>query len=509
MLLDAHDLATGDELRTDVCIIGAGAAGIAIAMDLAGSGHDVVVLESGGLDGLDPQTQDLYAGENVGHPMVMAEADMHLDTVRIRAFGGSTNHWSGLCRPLDPEDFEQRPWIPNSGWPIAFGDVEPYYPAAQGLLGLGPYDYDWRYWSDNYGLGEPLVDDDVVETVTYQMSEPIRMSQAYRDDLVDADNVRLVIWANVTNLDIAPESDLLDSVSVSTLDGTTFTVVATAYVLATGGIEVPRMLLASNDVRRAGLGNQHDLVGRYFMEHPHVMRGLVVLEGEVSAYLYYGHREISEQGIGPPLPPMATAHGAFAVTPEGRATHELLGAAFTVRTALPDAGSGTPAAPDVTELLDVEAGAPSAGRLQLWARGEQAPDPASRVTLSAERDALGIRRAQLDWRVSDQDIDSIHRSLVLVANRFGTHRKGRVQVEQDSQPVADWPVEIGGHHMGTTRMAEEPRRGVVDANCRVHDVANLYVAGSSVFTTSGYANPTLTIVALALRLSDHLRNQVL
>jgi choline dehydrogenase-like flavoprotein len=139
---------------------------------------------------------------------------------------------------------------------------------------------------------------------------------------------------------------------------------------------------------------------------------------------------------------------------------------------------------------------------------EQAPNPDSRVVLSRERDALDCPRVALCWRTSPLDKRTAHRAREIFGEELWRAGAGRLQssLEGEGKP---WPARLRGarHHMGTTRMHSDPRRGVVDANCRVHGIANLYVAGSSVFPTSGAANPTLTIVALALRLAGHV-NQV-
>ncbi|KAA0233711.1 MAG: Fructose dehydrogenase large subunit [Acidimicrobiales bacterium] len=511
MLIDTRELDPSEPVRGDLCIVGAGAAGITIATELIGADTEVILLESGDSEVLDPETQDLGAGANVGRTLTFLGSELSLASTHLRILGGTTMHWNGVCRPLDVEDFEQRRWIPDSGWPIERADLDPYYPGAQELLALGPFEYDWQYWTENYDIGQPLIHDDAVATVMYQLSPPARFGTLYREDLVNAANVRLLIWANATNLNIEPESDRLASVTVATLEGDEVTVEAKVFVLAAGGIEVPRLLLASNDVRRAGLGNQHDLVGRYFMEHPHVPIGLASLGRswrELSLYSPLRYLEIDDPAQ-PQVP--GRAYGGFAATAAERASRELLGAAVTLpeNPVHPPAWTGGLDQTSVGELYEAETGRRPQVDAQLMVRAEQAPNPESRVTLSEERDALGLPRAQLDWRLSDQDIESVQRTLVVLAERFGVHQVGRVQVEQNALPPADWPIEVGNHHMGTTRMAADPRRGVVDANCRVHDVANLYVASSSVFTTSGYANPTLTIVALALRLAEHLRTQIL
>jgi choline dehydrogenase-like flavoprotein len=290
-------------------------------------------------------------------------------------------------------------------------------------------------------------------------------------------------------------------------------------VLATGGIENARLLLASRSTRPDGLGNDHDLVGRYFMEHPHIPVAAHVACNRPSALPALFTRNLLHEGT--------PVHATLVPTEEWLRSARLQAAAFTVGVmAHYDRDAAVPAdewqTGDVFQVLqDLDpAGAEpaGAGRLEGWppadAAGahlvlggacEQAPDPESRVVLGPERDALGMPRAQLNWRLGQGDRDSLYRVLRGIGRELGALGIGRLRPLIG--PDEDWPEEVlgGNHHMGTTRMARDPKQGVVDADCKVHGIANLYIAGSSVFPTGGSANPTLTLVALALRLANHLQ----
>lgn len=516
MLIDARDLADGTTLDADLCVIGAGAAGITIARELAGTTTSVVVLESGGFE-YDGPTQALYRGKLTGLPLD-PQVPVGVDSPRLRFFGGTTNHWAGFCRPFEPVYLAARPHVPSSGWPIDRAELDHYYPRAHDVLGLADFRYDWQSWAQQGVLRPPLLDSETTPAVATQVTSTPMLGALHRDVVVDATNVRVCLWANVVRLGLGGDGASIDRVDAQTLTGRSFRVQARAYVLATGGLEVPRLLLASNDVRPSGVGNGHDLVGRYFAEHVSVVGGVVLSSAEASAF---GGHLMAEHQVTVGDVTRTVAFQAVNVISDHTAAEEgLLGSElthFTVRT------------PDNPEILEVFPGLED-GKALLAAQGrparsvaltrmlcEQAPNPSSRVTLTRARDALGMPRLSLDWRLTRDDRRSILRSLEIYGTEIARLGIGRLKIDVrpglvDLDPWdggLEFPVNTGSHHMGTTRMHRSPRQGVVDEHCRVHDVANLYVAGSAVFPTTGPQPPTITIVALALRLADHLRLQVL
>jgi len=486
LLSDARRLPAGRDLEADVCIVGAGAAGIALALELAGSPLRVVLLESGGFE-RDDATDDLARGRIQGrhHPP--------LEEVRARGFGGTTSAWDGRLRPLDPIDFEAREWIPHSGWPITARDLEPFVARAARRFGLaepvpapGPE-------------APPALPLDAQAFVSPELwIAPVRFGERYRADVTGARNVDALLHASAVELVANEAGSALVGVRVATLAGGGFAVRARAVVLAAGGIETPRLLLASNRVQTAGLGNGADLVGRYFMEHPQLVAGALL---PASAELPLGrYRPRANAG----------AESMALLTPSAallrRERVQSFAAVLAGEAALPDLERAL-----ATSVHELEAapGAPSTRALFLLNSCEQAPNPASRVRLAEERDALGLPRVQLEWRLSPSDLHSLRRGHDLLARELGRAGAGRLQLMLGPGDM-DWPADLvgGGHHMGTTRMHEDPRRGVVDASCRVHGVANLWVAGSAVFATSGSADPTLAIVALAIRLADQLKREL-
>lgn len=520
MIESLRDHADGAVLDADLCILGAGAAGIAIARELRSTPLRVLVAEGGGLDG-DPGSQALYEGESAG------ALDYALAATRMRFFGGSTNCWTGFCTPLDPSDFETREWVPESGWPLDRATLEPFYRRAQPLLDLGPFFYD----ADRLPGLRAFLPEKLRNTL-WQHSPPTRFGARYRDELAGAPRVRVLLHANVTEIVTGADGRRATEVRVRSLEGPGARLRARAFVLATGGIENPRLLLLSRGVDPRGIGNRHDRVGRYFMEHAVVPAAAVTPAGPDDWPGAY--RRLA-------LPGGGAASAAIGPSLAAQRAHRILNAVVTLAPGRVDLDAGylalgrirralaEGALPDepgteirrvLTDIDDVARGLWAKLRDEPYAPGvedaelrgvsvhvEQAPDPESRVSLSGERDALGLPRARLSWRLGERERETVRVATRLLAEELGRLGLGRLRRDEwvDAETL-EWPIAlVKCHHMGTTRMASDPRRGVVDADCRVHGVENLYVAGSSVFPTSGFANPTLTLVALALRLADHLK----
>jgi choline dehydrogenase-like flavoprotein len=516
MLADFRQL-DSKAIEADLCIIGAGAAGITLARALIGTGIRICLLESGGLD-YEPDVQALYEGEDAGF-----RQSFGVDHSRLRYFGGATNHWVGRCAPLSELDFRARPWLPHSGWPIGRQDLDPYYRRAQTVLEVGTYRYMLTDFADRYRRVPDLDAGKLVARVV-QLSPPTRFGQKYRSDLEGAANVAAYLHANVTELETASDGSHVRAARLRTLDGKTGVARARVFVLATGGIENARLLLLSNRTEPKGLGNRNDLVGRFYMDHLRVERTAVAyVESErpfdtlVGDFISDGVRFETE---------LCPSEGSQRRDETLNWTAELHW--------MPEAGEWAAALRDVrdalragkwpddfgrkmwTVLSDLDSAAKGTYRrlfeakpLAVLARCETAPDPESRITLTQERDALGQNKVRRVLRVAHREKETLRKAMRLLGEELGRLNLGRVKLaDWLAGSGGDWPADLWGgvHHVGTTRMASDPGRGVVDANCRVHGVANLYVAGSSVFPTAGSSHPTLTIVALALRLGDHLKH---
>jgi len=496
--IDARVLPPGDRLDADLCIVGAGAAGLALAQALAGSGRRVTLLESGGLE-RDPELQELNAGACIGVPY----ADLR--TAWLRQFGGTTNHWTAHTRPLDPIDFEPRAWVPESGWPISLAELAPFYEAAQRLLGLPEEPWSVERWEQApshraWRFAGERIRPAVVQIVAERNR---RLAQTLGPACRAAAHVQPYLHATVRELVPDAAGRRVERMRVATAPGRELEIRPREVVLAAGGIETARLLLLSASVEPRGLGNRRDLVGRFFSNHPEVEAGLLQLSRPEHATRFHASRPH----------PAGEVYGVLQLAPELQRAERLPNLIFqldlavrqspprsepfrvaerigTVASEIDGTGSAVPPRALPTYYLKVVS--------------EAAPNRESRVRLGEERDALGQQRVVLDWRVRDQDRIDIARGVRILAREVGACGIGRVftRLSEESPPAAGTR---SFHHLGTARMHPDPERGVVDAECRVHGIENLWIASSAVFPSYGSCNPTLTILALTLRLAERLR----
>lgn len=532
-------------LRFDICIVGGGAAGLTLAASLIDSGLSVAVLEAGGRKP-DAKGLDAYKGE-----VADAKAHPFLHHFRVRAIGGASRIWGGRCIPYDTADFAVRPWVSGPGWPIGWQTLEPYYIAAQEAAEAGPFDYDpASALPARPAEFAPGLDGALVRTTLERFSKPTDFWRRYGDVLTAADNVHVLLNAPATAVRLAADGGSVDHVEVAAQDGRRAKVFARRYVVAMGGLETTRLLLASNDVRPAGIGNDHDHLGRYYMSHLAATSGVVTFNGDPSRINYDYEKDAS---------------GAYVrrrLWLTDKAQREIQGLNVIFRTHLPDPADPAHGDPILSAMYlvkdlvlyeysrkmregrggwgvrlkhvgnilahpvrlarfawgwvrdrnlaerkmpSVVLGSPQ-NRYPIEFHAEQSPNPDSRLTLIADRDAYGMPRLRVDWRVNDADLEALRRAYALFAAELERTGVGRLDYSPDD--VAERALAegaYGGHHLGTTRMSVRPEDGVVDTDLRVHGVDNLYVASGSVLPTSSQANPTLTILALSLRLGDRLK----
>ncbi len=545
MIIDYCDGATPSEIEADLCIIGAGAAGITVAHAFLGTTTRVCIVESGGMAG-ERESQDLYACASVG------PATLDAYSSRMRVFGGSCQLWGGGCVPLDRGDLLERDWVPGSGWPISHAELEHYYNEVRAFCRI-----DSHRIVDGIFSAEPALDPlplDKEKLVNQRfVSIPVKFGDTYRSELERATNITVLLHANLLELQARADGGSVDHARIGTLEGRRGIVRARHYVLACGGIETARLLLLSNSVIPQGLGNRNDLVGRYFMDHPCGSLGKLFTDwpdrllqpynaphGEADEPLY------SEIGLSPhaqrarrilngrvrPFAVEAPAPGGIhalrglraalrkPVMDEGREMVQHLQQAMLHRR-MPEGVAAVPSESIATLLLRVGLGVGDIARawvrkradrpavptshIELQGYFEQAPNPLSRVTLSDDVDALGQRKARVDWQFTALDRHTFRAAAAVFGEELARICNGRFEpspwLDDESQPPQ---VNGTAHHMGTTRMADDPREGVVDRDCRVHGIDNLHIAGSSVFPTGGWAFPTITIVALSQRLAETL-----
>ena len=533
-------MADGAIVNADICIIGAGMAGITIARELMNTSKTVVVLESGQVEET-PAAQELTDGTSIG------EKYFELSTTRFRVLGGNSHRWAGWCRPLDPIDFENRPWVEDSGWPISADDLAPYFVDAHKVCQVEVANYDLEKVESVVPqlYRPPFTNDDVV-TVMWTHSPPTKFGVAYRAQLEEAANVTVHLGATVTNLD-GSDPSIVPSVTVRT-DNSTYAVKAKTIVIALGGLETPRLLLTSTDATPAGYGNQNDVVGRYFMEHPHLLCGNVQITKMPSNRPSVLALDKGLGGIRARLAlqrPSGDVKFALSVSPELQRANELLNVSvhFTVvHHARTESDTITSLRLIVGNLRSplrmyrqVRAGAIPGGlsvhvknilkgipevvrvlidniirkprQIGLFVQAEQSPNPNSRVLIDPDNlDRYGVPKLVLDWRLRETDKRSIRKTQELISGQLEAAGVGHVE------PAAwlaseGWGDDLGGghHHIGTARMGADPKTSVVDSNGLIHGSSNVYIGDASVFPTAGFANPGLTTVAMALRLADHLK----
>lgn len=540
-MIDARSLPSDEVLKTQVCIVGAGPAGLTIAREFANQNFQVYLLDSGGVE-YDEATQSLADASVIGDPYPNV-----LET-RRRQLGGTSHYWEGQsgyqqygwrCLPLDAIDFEQRDWLPHSGWPFTKADLDPFYERAQSVCQIGPYAYDTEFWQDQRAKPLTFKSDRLTTSMSqYGLRDPF--TTEYPAAIQKTPNITTLLYANVVEIETDDAGQRVTRLRIACLEGGQFWLEADVVIIATGGLENARLLLASNRQQASGLGNQHDVVGRYFMDRPILTCTLTPFNRQVfdqtTLYDIY-----PKNGV----PVMARIKLSESVMRQERLMNNgaqlfprplayQREATLALRDLLKSLGRGT-LPPDLTKQLSIilrgsdyvtVASFWSAIRqIPAWRRGdwsylplekrrfsmfeifyqiEQAPDPNNRVMLSAERDRLGQPKTEIHWRVNDIDIQHAIRIQEIWAEEFEKAGIGKLHFARNwAEQTFEKPAMH--HHLGTTRMHNDPKQGVVDANCKVHGLSNLFIAGSSVFPTAGYANPTLTIIALSLRLADHIK----
>jgi choline dehydrogenase-like flavoprotein len=490
-IVEASSLTSGVTMRPDVVVIGSGPAGMTVARGLLASGLDIVVVESGGGEPSGP-SHELADGDVVGGTFLFEHEALGLADVRIRALGGTSGHWNGMCRPLDPLDLRARPEIGRVGWPITSDELQPWYAMAQATCELGPASFDAAPWYAAQEQPVPL-HGPTATTALYRLSAPTRFGTRYRPELEAAEHCTVVLHATVVALVPTADGGHVTRVQAISDRGTTLDIDAEIVVLATGGVDVPRLLLLSTGASPAGLANATGLVGAGFMEHPHVRLGRFAVTLDQAIVNLNPHRgEGAFAGM--------TAWPSFRLTPEVLEDRGLLAAALTIDGLDHQTqAAGEELGPGVEELL-AAGGSPVTMR-PATLRAEQLPLAEHMVRLGRRRDALGQPVAEVRWTVDDGALASARTTAQLLADELGRAGIGRLELAPGGGHLRRDAVEIGCHHMGTARMSSDPALGVVQPDGRCHEVDNLYIAGSAVFPTSGYANPTLTIVALAHRLA--------
>jgi choline dehydrogenase-like flavoprotein len=545
MLIDGRNLQENHQLKTEICIIGSGPAGMTIARELIATQYDVILIESGGLE-FDSKIQSLAGGK------VNSLKQSSLEKSRRRQLGGTSNVWKApidratpgwRCLPLDTEDFKQQDWLPDSGWPFEREDLDPYYLRAHQMCGIGEFDYAVENWEANDCPRLFSYSSKLRTTISQYVSSSVFTHSCPRA-IQQAKNIRTLIYSTVVEIRINSTGDRVTNLVVKNPNGIGFKVSAKIFVLATGGIENARLLLLSNNQQRQGLGNQHDLVGRFFMDHPKIELGLFIPFSrsffnrtklydihQVNGASILGAISLNRELIGDnkianhAINLYSTYHGhlAQAKTSIEDLKQDLFKPKISKKI-LPQIYDLIQGHQYLTEvafwkawrfMLDQKLGSLSFvpfektrfSAVRLVCQMEQAPIRSNRLILSSEKDCLGQSKIELHWQLSNFDLCSLNKIMETIKQELENSGLGTF-IQAEPTRCWDFDTVSGYHHLGTTRMHLNPRQGVVDPNCQVHGVNNLFIAGSSVFPTGGYANPTLTIVALAIRLADKIKTSI-
>ncbi len=520
MIIDLERAEGRTEWSCDLCIIGSGAAGLALLSEMPAT-MNVVVVESGSLEP-EPPTQALYDVDITGLPHPGSTEG------RFRMCGGSTTQWGGQALPLMPTDFERRDWVAHSGWPFPYSELTSYYARACQFLLLDEMNFD----TDLFALlrtRPPAFDSHRLWYHLSKWSPQPSVRENYLPEIGRSTGSKLLLHANVTRIVLSEELNRVSEIEARSLHGHSATVRARAFVLCAGGIETARLLLANNAQQPCGIGNDHDLVGRYFQDHPSAMIGVLNSPNPAAAQrlLNVFHKRRLKYSV------RCTA------TPVWQREHRTLNVSMGITFEQDDSGLQ-----DLKDLyMALRRGQldrvvrktrevsrrPSSAILPIWhylahrrsfvprarmrigVTSEQEPNPESRILLSNKVDALGMRRANVCWKLTDLTLHTIQQFANTLNGEF--RRAGIGEIELDEwvcNQKSDWIKNIHDqfHHIGTARMHDSPSQGVVDRNCRVHGISNLYIGSSAVFPTGGHSNPTLTIIALCMRLADRIKAEL-
>lgn len=541
----------GSSLSCDILVVGSGPAGITIAVTLAEMAFKVVLLDSGGMRET-PEKRDMLRG------FVFPQGSHEpLENNRRAQFGGTSTAWGGRCIPFDPIDFAKRDWIPRSGWPISWQEIEGYFSRSATLCEIGVPDFDvTSALPDRQAeMIAGFVGTDITTNRIERWGPPTNFGRRYGPQLKRSSNVVVMLNCTVTSLDFDPRSRRVDRANVAVAVDHRFTICPGLVVLACGGIENARLLLNSNKVLSAGIGNDHDNVGRYYMSHLTGMHAWAELEDSGKNLIFDFERHMGtyvrrrfwitpeaqeREKIGNSIATFLTPFTEHALQANPLSSAIFLAKfglglgrhrSFThIRRHWPQIAehsvrvmrSAPQLIPQVAEALKQRFFSerrlpillPRKEHLQnrfgLCYQTEHAPNRDSRIVLHPECDALGVPRSEVRVAFTEIDVRTAIATHTLIRRQLNSSATGDLIYDRNvlhSDIIARLRnFDSAAHHIGTTRMSASARDGVVDTNCRVHGTENLFVAGASVFPTSGHANPTFMIVAFACRLADHLKS---
>ena len=555
MLLDAEKIQNGTTITSDIAVVGAGPAGIVLALELAKAGHEVALLESGRLQ-FDEAIQNLGDADCFD-----PEFHIPMSECTRRQIGGTSTIWGGRCVPFDPIDFTRRDYISSSNWSVTYEELETYFQPACDYFLCGESEFNLNNIAhiEQKSIVPGLPDEEVLTSTLERWSLPTNFGKEYLPQLKKSERIKLFYGLTCTEIVTNETGVKVETLEAKTLNGKKIDIQCQKYILAGGALNNTRLLLASDRYHPGGIGNHSGLLGKFYMGH---------LSGNIAIAHFttppqdtvFGFDRDSDQtylrrrfSFAPEFQQEQKLSNivAWLGAPEfGDFSHQngilssayialnlpvlkhRLGASTAIRRAaigkdkgiyyphiiniikdvgkiasfIPNFGYGRFLARRKIPALFVYS---AANEYPLHYYGEQIPNPDSTVSLSNKTDKLGMRRLNIDLRVSDRDIENVVKAHHLWDRHLRKHDCGFLRYVTNDLEARVWQLAGDGcHQVGTTRMSEHKNDGVVGTNCNIHGFDDLFVASSSTFVTSGQANSTFMVVAFALRLADYLKQEL-
>jgi choline dehydrogenase-like flavoprotein len=555
MFIDAETFDSGVTVHTGIVIVGAGPAGIVLALELAKAKYEVTLIEGGQFR----FSESIQKLNDASHFDPQFHAPMS-DCTR-RQVGGTSNIWGGRCLPYDPVDFDPRPYIPYSDWPVSYSELEKYFQKTCDycLCGSAEFNVNGIPNLKQKSIIPGLPDEEVLTSTLERWSLPTNFGKEYFQQLKANQHIKLIYGLNCIKIETSEQ----DSYKVhhllnKTMSGKVIYVAAQKYVLAGGALNTTRLLLASDQQHPNGIGNHSGLLGKFYMGH---------LSGDIATvrfttppqktifgfdrdpdHIYIRRRFSFTRDFlhDKELPNIVAWLGAPKF---GDPSHKngILSSAYVAlnmpilkdrltSTAMRNSAIGEDnkgifhahiqnIIRDIGKTLTFLPGFgyerfiarrkvpalfvySAANEYPLHYHSEQVPNVNSHVSLSTEKDILGMRKLDIKLQFTQQDIDGIVKAHQYWDQHLRKHNCGYLKYLTDDPEARIWDQAGDGfHQVGTTRMSNTANDGVVDTNCKVHGFSNLFIASSSIFVTSGQANSTFMIIAFALRLAGYLKQQ--
>lgn len=521
MQVDLDEQELPREFKSQYCIVGGGIAGLLLASRIARRGGEVHLLEAGGIE-LENRSQELYGAISSGN------RHAGIREGRFRTFGGSSTRWGGQLLPYTEDVLHPPAALGMPEWPLRVEEIAPYYGEVLSVLGAAstPFSSDLL---KEFRAPQPFDSADV--RLRFSKWAPFsrrNLAKTLGAQCLSDGRITIYLHANALSIRLHPGGNAVAAIEAKNYGGEEFVFRASAYLLCTGTIETSRLLLASTKECPLGVGNGFDQVGRYFHDHVGVRAAEFLPQDRKSILRWLA-----------PWMTKGTLHTAkLEATRKLREERGLLSVMAHFPIEEPD-DSG---AAHLRRLLQAMqrgkldgnmwaevAGLPSASldlarivygvkvRHRRWVSPrasialhldvEQKPDAESRVMLSDQKDAVGMRKAIVQWRISAEEHETVQKyagvvDRVLRESGLASPCWNKNVLDSYTGFVAE--AKDTYHMMGGTRMGTDPKRSVVGPDLKVHGVDNLHVVSCSVFPTGGSSNPTFTMMALALRKAEEM-----